>query len=1007
MAFIPTDVFFPSLLQYTNSQLRDMEDFKVLPAVLELAATISSYNHLRTRRTVAARQLVRLLALHPSFAQGPVAVELVARLRQEVRNAQLVDVSWAAWAGPLLGDDTPAAPVVPSIAFPQTTVSTAAEPVPDVPISISGTSAEEEVIRARTASPHATSLADLATVAASLADPIVVPAIAKDGSAKDNSSSSRETSSPASHASDSEESKDSLIGLLSYHRIEILRIWAVIQNRNLRLNHRRRTLRSAAALIDLEHPDDRYEVMPVADRCALLDLVEPFIVKLWNNGWESWADRFWPGIINRIQVANESREPEDMRQRAHDWLRRHWSEARDLNLAVEERHRVVRDSTIIFMDPDAGYLVLSDTEWRALLDEVEGAVRQLWDDAWGSWAIAYWPNSTPDLRDSPVASTALRSSPQSPALPQTTSDDLDADPDYEEPDRKGKRRAKRSATPLFFPSSPHALSPEFVSPDEASAIRTPPLKLRLHLQAPTASSAPAVGQATAGLATTPVDVPTREPSLAVGPPRLIICLPARAAAPAAQPTPTPAPVPVATTSDDLPSHWIHREGYPATLPECRVVPLHETSPVCPLPPSVWLTGSLLNDPVRYNPEFVDMVERELAEEDRQQVALGSRSRGPTRPRAVAEARRRLHRPRCPDGPSRHYHYIPSGYGDETDASESEWPEDLEMSGNTREVKKAHKIHISIKRCYACRRDGILCTYVRERQPCDYCQFLHQKCSRVHKNPVDIAGAPAGNQDLSDLVRWRDIASHLGFRGGLPTAKFKSFLKQHKPAEQPGKKRAVKHRRVTSEAPAPVAGPSGHQDRHEEFVPYQAPLAEPEAGPSTFIAPVSPIAPVEVVAPVKDAMEVDSVPIDEAPLPGPLRLISRGTSPFSGTDVMLRYPSLDTIKVPRQFRVAGAHGDLPPLDLRDPVVGQAYNDYVEATRNFCLTYASVHAIEQEYPQFASTQRLSNGPVYGFADPFDAVAHMRRLWLMAQARATEMRQRWQEDPELNWPSPSPEL
>ncbi|KIY48699.1 hypothetical protein FISHEDRAFT_73391 [Fistulina hepatica ATCC 64428] len=215
--------------------------------------------------------------------------------------------------------------------------------------------------------------------------------------------------------------------------------------------------------------------MPVADRRALLDLVEPFIAELWNNGWESWADRFWPGIVNWIQVTNKSREPEDMRQRARDWLQRRWSEARDLNLAVEERRRVVRDSTIIFMDPNTGYSVLSDTERRALLDEVEGA---------------------------------------SPALPQTTSDDLDADPDYKEPDRKGKHRAKRSATPLFFPSSPHASSPEFVPPDEASAIRTPPLKLRLRLRAPAASSAPAVGQATAGLATTPVDVLTCEPSLA-------------------------------------------------------------------------------------------------------------------------------------------------------------------------------------------------------------------------------------------------------------------------------------------------------------------------------------------------------------------------------------------------------------------------------------------------------------------------------------------------------------
>ncbi|KIY46556.1 hypothetical protein FISHEDRAFT_75475 [Fistulina hepatica ATCC 64428] len=271
---------------------------------------------------------------------------------------------------------------------------------------------------------------------------------------------------------------------------------------------------------------------------------------------------------------------------------------------------------------------------------------------------------------------------------------------------------------------------------------------------------------------------------------------------------------------------------------------------------------------------------------------------------------------------------------------------------------------------------------------------------MKRNPSQFRNIP---KDIGSEV----TILHLGFCGGSPTAKFKSFLKQHKPAEQPGKKRAVKRRCVTSEAPAPVAGPSGHQDRHEEFVPYQAPPAEPEAGPSTFIAPVSPIAPVEVVAPVEDAMEVDSVPIDEAPLPGPSRLISHGTSPFGGADVVPRYPSLDTVEVPRQFCVAGTHGDLPLLDLRDPVVGRVYNDYVEATRNFRLTYASVHAIEQEYPQFASTQHLSNGPVYGFADPFDAVAHTRRLWLTAQAHATEMRQRWQEDPKLNWPSPSPEL
>ncbi|KIY52102.1 hypothetical protein FISHEDRAFT_70057 [Fistulina hepatica ATCC 64428] len=216
------------------------------------------------------------------------------------------------------------------------------------------------------------------------------------------------------------------------------------------------------------------------------------------------------------------------------------------------------------------------------------------------------------------------------------------------------------------------------------------------------------------------------------------------------------------------------------------------------------------------------------------------------------------------------------------------------------------------------------------------------------NLVDIAGVPTSNQDLSDLARWHNIASHLGFCGGSPTVKFKSFLKQHKPVEQPGKKRTVKRRHVATEAPAPVAGPSGHQDHREEFMPYQALPAEPEAGPSTFVVLASLIAPVEVVVPIKDTMEVDLAPINEAPLPGPSRLISHGTSPFGGADVILRYPSLDAVKVPRQFRVAGAHGNLPPLDLHDPVIGQAYNDYVEAMRNFRLTYASIHTIKQEYP-----------------------------------------------------------
>ncbi|KIY52100.1 hypothetical protein FISHEDRAFT_70055 [Fistulina hepatica ATCC 64428] len=245
MAFVPTDVSFPSLLQYTNSQLHDMEDFEVLLTGLELAATISSYNHSRMQHTVAVRQFIQLLALHPLFAQGPIAIELVAWLHQE-----------AAWAGPLLSDDTPAAPVVPSITLPQAMVSIATELVPDAPISISGSSAEEEVVCAHTTSPHAMSLADLATVVATLADPIAVPAIVKANSPKDDSSSSCETSLHTSHASDSEESEDSLVGHLSYLHVKIPCDWAIVQNRNLRLNHCHCALCSATALINLEHPDD-------------------------------------------------------------------------------------------------------------------------------------------------------------------------------------------------------------------------------------------------------------------------------------------------------------------------------------------------------------------------------------------------------------------------------------------------------------------------------------------------------------------------------------------------------------------------------------------------------------------------------------------------------------------------------------------------------------------------------------------------------------------------------
>ncbi|KIY52101.1 hypothetical protein FISHEDRAFT_70056 [Fistulina hepatica ATCC 64428] len=214
----------------------------------------------------------------------------------------------------------------------------------------------------------------------------------------------------------------------------------------------------------------------------------------------------------------------------------------------------------------------------------------------------------PSLHESAVASAAPHDSPSAFGSPLPTPDDSNADPDYEEPDRKGKHHAKKSVTPLFFPSSPHTSSLEFELPDTASATRTPPLKLQLHPWAPVAVPLPAAGQAT-----TPVDVPAHEPSQVAGPPHLIICLPAQAAAPAAQLTPAPAPI--AMMSSDLPSHWIHREGYPATLPECCIVPLCEMSPVHPLLPSVRLTSSLLNDPIHYNPEFVDVVEHELAEED--------------------------------------------------------------------------------------------------------------------------------------------------------------------------------------------------------------------------------------------------------------------------------------------------------------------------------------------------------------------------------------------------------
>ncbi|KIY48918.1 hypothetical protein FISHEDRAFT_73172 [Fistulina hepatica ATCC 64428] len=592
---------------------------------------------------------------------------------------------------------------------------------------------------------------------------------------------------------------------------------------------------------------------------------------------------------------------------------------------------------------------------------------------------------------------------------------------------KGKQHEVPRSTPLFLPPGSDSL-PAFVfgTPDTTLLPPTPRKKsVRIRLPPITIPPAPSSAFVTPQASTSST---SRAPEAAgKATPRLLIKLPAR---PAATPTPELFPGSAAAQQLGLPSTWIDRVEMSPTLPHARRVQPHTVGPPRTPPVISFPTvPSPLEDPEHYNPEYVATLQETLRWLDHN--AGVTRPRGPPRVRAILEARQHLRRPHCSGGPIRSYKYVPGGYGDETDETEDEWPTGLRMWA------KDANTHISIKRYERCRRDGVLCTFANRRRHCDYCNALHHPCSRAGKYPGSIIGYPPVDADFKRLANWRDIVTRLGYVDGPK----KVNLHGARSLNRSG--RSKKRRRAAETTAAPAAGPSNvppssptpslvgsphlpesvdepvaKRPHHESRGATRTPAPEPVR--SLTPVPVATPPPQLALAgtPGPSSSSRTPMPSSRPTTTPPCAFAGHGARGIQVSDDMFEgyilpplvdssapcplgtHPDAEDLSIPRMSRVGGLRSKLPVLDIRDGVVARAFFDYTQAFRRFRAARGTIFAIEEQFPQFVSSQVEATTPVNE-----DPLIRQHRLQPVAQARWEEMRRRWIDDPEQYMPPCSP--
>ncbi|KIY48917.1 hypothetical protein FISHEDRAFT_73171 [Fistulina hepatica ATCC 64428] len=352
---------------FDDATLRALTDDEVFNLVFLLSSDISNALLGARARTTAAQRFNRLLVTHSWLVDDYAASAILDRVRYTLRNAQLVNASWATWAYPLFNEYAPVTTGLSS--GPAAAIST-------VPM--------EGVMSSHLLASETDTLAG---PVASEAGPSTDTALGLGNLDFDHFAPPSNTSFDEPRNEEEEEDDGDLENKIVGLRTGIREAWRLVRDSQRTLSERHSTLQNVATAIMPDRPAAAYEAFGPGDCHALLNEIAPSVQGLWQADWVSWAPALWPMLAlpprdtPGVGSARQSRSPnpEEIHDRALADVRACWAEVRDIALPLERRRHIARFTAEELQDPRSQYGVLSPKLRRALLEEISGAACDIWD----------------------------------------------------------------------------------------------------------------------------------------------------------------------------------------------------------------------------------------------------------------------------------------------------------------------------------------------------------------------------------------------------------------------------------------------------------------------------------------------------------------------------------------------------------------------------------------------------------------------------------------------------
>ncbi|KIY46554.1 hypothetical protein FISHEDRAFT_75573 [Fistulina hepatica ATCC 64428] len=363
---------------FDDATLRTLTNDEVFNLVFLLSSDISNTLLGACARTTAAQRFNRLLVTHSWLVDDYAVSVILDCVRYTLRNAQLVNASWATWAYPLFNEYAPVTTELSS--GPTAAISTA--PMEDV-MSSCPLASETDTLAGPVAS-EAGSSTDAALGLGNLDFDHFAP---PSNASFDEPRNEEEEEDDGDH-------ENKIVGL----RTGIREAWCLVHDSQHTLNERRSALQNVATAIMPDRPAAAYEAFSPGDCRALLDEIAPLVQGLWQADWVSWAPALWPMLAlpprdtPGVSSARQSRSPnpEEIHDHVLADVRACWAEVHDIALPLEQRHHITHFMAEELQDPRSQYGVLSPKLRRTLLEETSGTARDIWDVMWNSWDQDFW-----------------------------------------------------------------------------------------------------------------------------------------------------------------------------------------------------------------------------------------------------------------------------------------------------------------------------------------------------------------------------------------------------------------------------------------------------------------------------------------------------------------------------------------------------------------------------------------------------------------------------------------